>query len=405
MATPSHRIRRITGDGSDGWDLFYRAKDLIRQGIQVTELTIGEHDVKTDPAILDAMYGAARQGNTGYASIPGIPELRAAVAERTQRLTGVPTAPENVIITPGGQAALFSAHQLVADPGDRALHIDPYYPTYPGTIRAAGLVPSTVVARAEAGFEPVEDDLMAAAPGARSILVNSPNNPTGVIYSERTLQGLARVADAHDLWVISDEVYDSQVWDGRHISARAIPGMADRTLVVGSLSKSHAMTGSRLGWVVGPADAMDLLWDLSTVSNYGIPGFIQEAGVFALAQGPQYEAGIAAPFRRRREITQRLLGAQNVVRAAPQRGAMYAMLDVRATGLSGEGFAVRLLDEERIAVLPGESFGTASAGHVRVAMTVDDAAYEDALRRLLDLAGRLVAGRAQGAAHFPAELG
>jgi arginine:pyruvate transaminase len=201
--------------------------------------------------------------------------------------------------------------------------------------------------------------------------------------------------------VISDEVYDSQVWEGRHLSPRALPGMEARTLVVGSLSKSHAMTGSRLGWVVGPAEAVELLWDLSTVSNYGIPGFIQDAGVFALAQGPDYEARIAAPFQRRREITQRLLGGQNVVRAAPQRGAMYAMLDVRATGLSGEGFALQLLDEERIAVLPGESFGSAGAGHVRLAMTVADEVYEDALRRVLDLAARLAAERARSGARLP----
>ncbi len=405
MATASQRIKRITGGGSDGWDLFYRAKDLIRQGIDVTELTIGEHDVRTDPAILDAMHQAAKAGHTGYASIPGIPELRAAVAERAQRLTGVPTGPDNVIIMPGGQAALFAAQQLVGDPGDRALHIDPYYPTYPGTIRAAGLEPVTVLARAEAGFEPKEEDLATHAAGARSVLVNSPNNPTGVIYSEATLQGLGRVAEQHDLWIISDEVYDSQVWEGRHLSPRALPGLSERTLVVGSVSKSHAMTGSRLGWVIGPAPAMDLLWDLSTVTNYGIPGFIQNAGVFALAQGTAYEERIAAPFRRRREITQQVLAEQDVVRAAPQRGAMYAMLDIRATGLSGEAFATRLLDEERIAVLPGESFGRASQGHVRLAMTVEDRVYEDALRRLVALAQRIVGQMSEVSRHVPAQVG
>jgi arginine:pyruvate transaminase len=232
---------------------------------------------------------------------------------------------------------------------------------------------------------------MAAARGARSLLINSPNNPTGVIYSAATLRGIARVAQAEDLWVVSDEVYDSQVWEGRHLSPRALPGMAERTLVVGSLSKSHAMTGSRLGWVVGPAEAMRLLWDLSTVSNYGLPGFIQEAGAFALALGPAFEARIGAPFARRREIARRLLEGQAVVRAAPMAGAMYAMLDVRATGMSGEAFALRLLDEERIAVMPGESFGEGAAGHVRVAMTVADEALADALARLLALAARLAA--------------
>ena len=225
MATPSHRIRHITGGGPDGWDLARRSKALIAQGIPVVELTIGEHDVRTDALILDEMREAARRGHTGYATIPGIAPLRAAVAARVERVTGVPTGPENVVITPGGQAALFSAHQLVGDPGDRALHVDPYYPTYPGTIRAAGLLPVAVTARAEHAFQPQEADLRAAAEGARSILVNSPNNPTGVIYGEDTLAGLARVARDRDLWVVSDEVYDSQVWEGRHLSPRAVPGM------------------------------------------------------------------------------------------------------------------------------------------------------------------------------------
>jgi arginine:pyruvate transaminase len=392
MARLSHRITHITEAGSDGWEMFYRAKEMIARGIPVVELTIGEHDIRTDPAILDAMHGAALAGHTGYASIPGIPALRAAVAERTERMTGVPTRPENVLVTPGGQAALFAAHQLVGDPGDRALYVEPYYATYPGTIRAAGLTPVAVQARAEHGFEPLEGDLIAAAGGARSLMVNSPNNPTGVVYSRRTFEGVARVAERHDLWVISDEVYDSQIWEGQFLSPRALPGMAARTLVVGSMSKSHAMTGSRLGWVVGPEEAILALWDLSTVSNYGIPGFIQDAGVFALGLGPGYEARIAEPFRRRREITQRLMKGQTAVRVAPQRGGMYAMLDLRATGLSGIGFAERLLETEHIAVMPGESFGRAAAGHVRVAMTVADDLYEDALARLLRFAGTLAQG-------------
>lgn len=390
---PSHRIRSIVGEGSDGWDLYRRSRALIAAGVPVVELTVGEHDVRTDPAILGAMDASARGGHTGYAEIPGLLSLRAAIAERTERTTGVPTGPDHVVVTSGGQAALFAAHHLACDAGDRALHVDPYYPTYPGTIRAAGAVPVVVTARTDHGFQPLEDDLETAAPGARSLLINSPNNPTGVVYDRVTLEGIARVAGRHDLWVVSDEVYDSQVWEGTHLSPRALPGMAERTLVVGSLSKSHAMTGSRLGWIVGPKAAVALLWDLSTCTNYGIPGFIQDAGVAALALGPAFEDSIAAPFRRRRAIVARLLAAQGTVRAAPLAGAMYAMLDVRATGLSGEAFARRLLDEERIAVMPGESFGEAGAGHVRVAMTVEDGAFEDALRRLLALAARLAGGR------------
>jgi len=298
----------------------------------------------------------------------------------------VATGPQNILITPGGQAALFAAHHAVCDEGDTALFIDPHYATYPGTIRAVGARPVTVTARAETGFQPRAADLAAAAPGARSLLINSPNNPTAVIYSRATLEGIAGVVQDHGLWLISDEVYDSQIWEGDHLSPRALPGMAARTLVVGSLSKSHAMTGSRVGWVCGPEAAIAHLTDLQTNTNYGIAGFVQQAAIFALAQGAAFEAQIGAPFARRRAITLDLLARQNVVRAAPMQGAMYAMLDVRATGMSGEGFAQALLDAEHIAVMPGESFGAAAAGHVRVAMTVGDDAYADALARLLAFA-------------------
>jgi len=388
----SRQIRNIVGSGSDGWDLFRRARALIAAGEPVVELTIGEHDIRTDPVILEAMERSARGGHTGYASIPGIPALRQAVAARIAARTGVATTADNILITAGGQFGLFTAHNAVCDPGDRALFIDPYYATYPGTIRTAGAIPVAVTALAEHGFQPQEAALDAAAPGARSLLINSPNNPTGAVYDLATMQGIARVCQRHDLWLISDEVYDSQVWQGDFISPRALPDMAERTMVVGSLSKSHAMTGSRIGWICAPEHTIRPMLDLATHSNYGIPGFVQDAALAALALPPEFEAAVAEPFRRRRDIAARLVAGQNVVRAAPMQGAMYALLDIRATGLTGEGFADALLDEERIAVMPGESFGAAAGGHVRVALTVEDTQLEDALTRLLAFAAARAAG-------------
>ena len=390
----STRISTMITGGSDGWDLHRRAKALIAAGTPVVELTIGEHDIHTAPRILDAMDAAARRGYVGYSPIAGYPALRAAVAARISATTGVATVAENIIITPGGQAALFMAHHAVCDEGDTALFIEPFYATYPGTIRAVGARPRSVIATAKDGFQPRAAALAAAAPGARSLLVNSPNNPTGTVYGRRTLEGIAQVVADHDIWLISDEVYDSQVWDGAHLSPRALPDMAERTLVVGSLSKSHAMTGSRLGWVCAAPDVVARLTDLATHTTYGIAGFVQQAGLFALSLGPAFEAQIAAPFLRRRALTAQVLGRQNIVRAAPMQGAMYAMLDIRATGLSGDAFALALLDAERIAVMPGESFGAATAGHVRVAMTVADEVYVHALARLVALAGHLARGRA-----------
>ena len=387
----SKRITGLTGGGSDGWDVFYKARRMVDDGLPVVELTIGEHDIRTDPVILEAMDRAAKGGHTGYAMIPGVQDLRTAVARRLSERTGVATRPENVLITPGGQAGLFAAHAAVCDQGDRALFIDPYYATYPGTVRGVGAVPVPVRAHPENGFQPRAADIDAAADGAASLMINTPNNPTGVIYSRATLQAIAEVCQRRDLWLISDEVYDTQIWQGEHLSPRALPGMADRTLVVGSMSKSHAMTGSRVGWVVGPEDAIAHMVTLATHTTYGVPGFIQDAATFALDQGTELEEKIAAPFRRRRAAAQALIAKQNLVRLVPSGGAMYLMLDIRDTGLTGDAFANRLLDDTLIAVMPGESFGQAAAGHVRVAMTVDDSAFEIALGRVLEFAHEVTA--------------
>lgn len=377
----SDRIKGLTGGGSDGWDIFRKSRALVADGVPVIELTIGEHDRRTEPEILDAMYAAMKRGNTGYSAIPGTDTLRDLVAARTLTNSGVKTTRENVVITLGGQAALFAAHAAVCDPGERALFVDPYYATYPGTIRGTGAIAVPVSAKAENGFQLSERDLNDTAPGARSLLVNSPNNPTGVVYSQSTFRGIANVVKEHKLWLISDEVYDSQIWDGDHLSPRQIPEIAEQTLVIGSLSKSHAMTGSRLGWIVGPEEIIEHLINLTTHTTYGIPGFIQEAGEYALSLGPDFEHQIASPFRRRHAKAMHALNRDGM-KIVPSKAAMYIMVDIRATGLSGEAFAHHLLDEERIAVMPGESFGQAASGHVRIALTVPEEVLINALETL-----------------------
>lgn len=385
----SPRIEAITAAGSDGWEIHYRTRDLVAAGEKVLALTIGEHDIRTDPLILEAMHRSAKAGNTGYAFGPGTAELREEVARRVAARTGVPTGVENVIITPGGQSALFAAHMVLLDKGDRALHADPYYATYPGTIRAAGGIPVAVPTRSRDAFQPRAGEILARAEGARTLLINTPNNPTGVVYDRPTLDGIAKAVTEADLWLISDEVYDTQIWEGEHLSPRALPSIRDRVVVIGSMSKSHAMTGSRIGWIVAPPEVVEAVTTLATNTTYGVAPFVQDAALHALRLGAGFEEKIAEPFRRRRSIAVRLLEAQNLVRLIPSSGAMYLMLDIRATGLSGDAFAHRLLEEERIAVMPGESFGAAAAGHLRVAMTIPDEAFEEALARLVDFAARI----------------
>lgn len=385
----SKRITGINAGGSDGWGIYVLARQMERSGVDVTHLTIGEHDIKTDPIILEAMYKAGMAGHTGYAFGMGNPGLRERIAKRVTERSGMPTTPDNVLVVPGGQAGLFSAHMTCCDPGDRALFIDPYYATYPGTIRSAGAIPVPVRADAERAFQPDADDIARLGKDARSLLINSPNNPTGVVYSDETMQGIAQVCRDQGLWLISDEVYETQVWQGTHLSPRTLPGMAAQTLVINSFSKSHAMTGSRIGWVIGPEEVLEHMGNLATNTTYGVAGFVQEAAAFALDQGADFEAKIAEPFRRRRDLVLRLLDGQNVVHAIPADGAMYIMLDIRTTGQSGEAFAEALLARHHVAVMPGESFGQAAAGHVRVALTVADARLEEAIRHLLALAAEM----------------
>ncbi len=385
----SSRITGLNGapGADDGWAVYYRARQMMDAGEAVTMLCIGEHDVITAPFILDAMDASARAGNTGYAYIMGNVGLRDAIAARMTVKTGVATTRDNIIVTTGGQAALFASMCAALDPGDTGVIVDPYYATYPATVRGAGGVVRAVQARAEAGFQIDRDDLFAATEGARALLINTPHNPTGAVYSRATLEGIAEVCRARDLWLISDEVYDSQVHEADHLSPRSLPGMAERTLVVGSMSKSHVMTGFRIGWIAGPQAVVTAIRSLANATTYGVPGFIQDAAETALRDGAEEEARTAARYKTRRDKAVAAL-AGSAVQVSPPEGAMYVMLDIRATGMTGDAFAMALLEREKIAVMPGESFGKAAAGYVRVALTIDDDAMVAALRRLADFATR-----------------
>jgi arginine:pyruvate transaminase len=379
----SKRIRGIVGGGDDGWSVHYRGQAMKAAGEPVVVLTVGDHDILTDASILAAMKAAMDAGKLGYSGVMGIPALRDAIAARVTARRAVGAARENVVVTPGGQAAIYAAMNAALDPGQSCVVLDPFYATFAQTVRAAGGRPIVVETPAEQGFQPDIGLIEAAlAPDTRAILVNTPNNPTGAVYSPERLEAVAELCRRRDLWAISDELYEGQVHEGRHVSLRDLPGMADRTLVIGSMSKTHAMTGSRLGWVVGPAEVVAHLGHLATTTTYGVAPFIQEAALFALTSGEAIESGIAVRYARRARAAVEAVGNGPGVRAVPPRGGMYLMLDIRETGLSGNEFAERLLEAEKIAAMPGESFGNAAAGHLRVALTVPEAELRDALGRV-----------------------
>lgn len=364
------------------WIPFLRAKEMIASGEEVTDLTIGDHDTKTVTEIIQAMTQSALDGKTGYAEITGVERLKTLIAKRVEKRTGVATTDKNVVITNGGQGALILVHLALLNEGDKALYGEPYYPTYPNTIRAAGGLPVPYPMKPEFGFQPDRATLEELAPGGRSLLLNSPNNPTGAVYPLEKLAIIAEVAKQHQLWVISDEVYDTQVWQGKHVSIRSLDGMAERTFVIGSMSKAFAMTGFRIGWLIGPEDIMQEIAELITVVTFGVPEFIQDSAFHALRNAHDLEAQIAAPFTARRKAALEVLKGRDAIGLSPPDGAMYLMLDIHQSGMSGKDFANLLLEKERIAVMPGESFGPTASGHVRIAMTEHADKLADALDRL-----------------------
>lgn len=379
----SNRINTINGSarGDDGWGAVYRAQAMSQAGTKITYLAIGDHDEITPPAILDAMDKAARGGATGYAPVNGKLALREALAKRAATRTGVTTRAENIFVGNGGQGALFAALMISCDVGDKVAIIDPHYTTYPATIRAVGAEPVKIAALPANGFQPDADSLMTATKGARALLINSPNNPTGAVYSAQTLEAIRAACLANDLWLISDEVYETQVHNGRHFSPRQLPDMAARTLVVGSLSKSHIMTGFRLGWCMGPEEAIAVMTDLTNTTTYGAPGFIQDAAIAALSDSG-IGARTSALYRARRDVALAALASCAAIKVSPPQGAMYLFLDIRATGMSGKEFALALLEAEHISVMPGESFGAGGAGHIRIALTRPAEILTEALKRI-----------------------
>jgi len=385
---PSTRIKELTLLSDNNWELFEESRELIDSGQKITELTIGEHDVRTDPRILDALNKSAIKGNTGYAPVSGNKRLREEIARRVSKRTGIPTTYKNILVTPGGQSALFAAHMAVCNPGDIALYCDPYYATYPGTIAGTGAKPRVIIAKPEENFQLSGEAVDTASDGARSLLINSPNNPTGVVYTRDTLEDISLACKKNNLWLISDEVYDTQIWEGSHISPRSIEGMSERTIVIGSMSKSHAMTGSRIGWAVAPEEIIDHLINLATHTTYGVPGFIQDAALYGLSLGKKLEQEIAAPFKRRRKIATQIFSKQSLLTLVPPTGAMYLMLDVRRTGLTGKQFSSLLLAKKHIAVMPGETFGKSAIGYIRIAMTVNDTEFKNALNEIINFSSQ-----------------
>lgn len=372
-------VKRIAGEGADAWLTHYEAMAARERGEDVIILSVGDPDLDTPPQVVERAVERLRGGDTHYAPAVGRPALRAAIARAHAARTGQQAGPANVVFLAGAQNALFASSLCLLQPGDEVLTFEPYYPTYPATIEVSGA--RLVRLPAAAGFRPNIAALESAiTPRTRAILWASPSNPSGMVLSEAELAHIAVLAERHDLWLIADEVY-AGLARGGHVPSLAAR-LPQRVVTLGSLSKSHAMTGWRTGWLVGPEALAQNVELLCMCMLFGLPGFIQDAATTALGMAPEAEARIREYCdTRRRRFTYALAGVPRIQPIEPEAG-MFMLIDVSATGLDGAAFMRRLYAAEKVSVMDGAAFGRATAGCVRVCFATDEANIDRACERI-----------------------
>lgn len=376
---------RVAGEGAAAWDLHVEALTQQRAGKDVIILSIGDPDLDTPKVITEEAVRLLRGGDTHYADILGLPRARKAVAAQHARVTGQKVTVDNVAIMSGAQSGLFAASMTILDPGDEAIVLEPMYVTYEATIQASGASLVKVPLKAANNFRlDVKDLEKAVTPRTRAIFFATPSNPTGVALNRAELEGIAAVARKHDLWVVADEVYSTLVFDGEHISIAGLEGMGERTVTVNSLSKSHAMTGWRFGWVVGPQDFIGHVGNLGLANLYGLPPFIQNASAMALERDIPEVAEMRDIYRRRRDMAMAALGQlPGIVCRSPAAG-MFMLADVRGTGMTGHAYSWALFRATGVATLDATAFGPSAEGHIRISFAIDEKSLGEACRRIAD---------------------
>ena len=376
-------VNRLDTAAAYAWAIHDKARKRQLNGEDIILLSIGDPDFETPQAITQAAINSLKAGRTHYGFFAGEPALRQAIADRHAEFTGQVVSVDQVVICPGAQNALYAAALCLVEPGDEVLVPEPRYVTYESVVDAAGATRIDVPLDVERGFHLDPAKLEAAVTDrTRMILLNTPHNPTGMVMTREELDGVAQVALRHDLWVVCDEVYADLTFDVPHISVCSLPQIADRSVSLGSLSKSHAMQGWRIGWVIAPPDLAQHLVNLVKPMHYGLSPFLQDAAVVALTeQHPETEA-MHREYRERRDLVCSRINAMPGLACSWPEGSMFLLVDVRGTGLDGENFAWGLLDQVGVSLLPGTGFGASVTGHVRFSLTMPIAVLADACDRI-----------------------
>ncbi len=357
--------------------------DIVATMKDVISLGIGEPDFDTPEPITQAGVRSLQSGRTHYTSNSGLIELRQALAVHLYGRYGVEYDPvSEIIITVGVSEALYMAMTALLNPGDEVIVPTPCFVAYQAEVILAGGVAVELPTYARDGFQLSPKALEAAiAPRTKAILLGYPNNPTGAVASREVLMEVARIAEAHDLVVISDELYDQLVYGVPHVCFAALPGMRERTILLGGFSKNYAMTGWRIGFASGPAELLKGLLRVHQYTIMSAPTMAQDAALEALLNGQPHVDEMRREYNRRRELIVAGLNELGLVTVEPH-GAFYAFPSIAVTGMDEETFARRLLEEEHVAVVPGTAFGPGGEGYVRCSYATAYEKIEEALRRM-----------------------
>jgi len=372
--------------------VFEKAKRLEEEGQRVINLGIGRPDFDTPAHIKQAAKEALDAGMVHYSSNYGLPELREAIAARLERDNGLTYDPNGeIIVTVGANEAVLMSMAATLNPGDEVIIPDPAWLHYFYCARLVGAVPVAVPLRQEKEFKLDPDDVARAiTPRMRMLVVTTPHNPTGSVLDEEILQALADIAERYDLLVLSDEIYDKIIYDGvRHISFATLPGMRERTLTVNGFSKTYAMDGWRLGYVAAPRALIALLIRVHQYTTVCATTFIQ-MGAVAAYRGPQdCVAEMAAEFDRRRQYLIPALNEIEGISCVRPQGAFYAFPSIKATGKSSAEIADFLLEEAKVALIPGSAFGQYGEGYLRIAYSNPLENIQEAVERIKTALGKM----------------
>ncbi len=388
LATIADRLSNL---GGDKWRVHFEGKQRRAAGEDLIFLSIGEPDLPPPTTIFDVADKNMRGGRIRYSSGRGEASVLDALSKFYSKQTGRTISTNQFLFLPGTQTALAMAFTCILDHGDEVLMFDPYYATYEGVVSAPGGVPVAVPLDPDRNFHPNLLKLeKAVTKNTKAILLNSPSNPTGAVFTRDEVLAIGEIAKRHDLWIVSDEVYATMV-HGNHVFTSPFfsKDLEERTIVVSSISKSHALPGFRCGWIAASEAFCERALPVTETILFGSQPFLEDATAFALLNEFEEVQNMRSAYWRRAQILVDGLKASAKVKASMPEGGMFVMIDVRGTGLSGEDFATRLLREEGVVCMPGESFGAQGAGHLRVALTVDEAIMKEAASRISSLANRI----------------